>query len=313
MIHPAPNIAATSPSVAVRWLRWWAWLSAGLSYLVIAWGGVVRVSGSGLGCGDDWPLCRGGVAPRLDLATALEYGHRLLALLVSAAVLGMAWHAWRNRERQDIRPVVPAATAAVALLGVQIVLGAVTVALTLPAWATVAHLLTSSLLLGSALWVAVRTGDRSGPTFGSTRTTRLLQLTAFFALAVVVVGGVVANLGLAPASPAPSASAASCAGFPLCNGQFIPVLNRFVLVHLLHRSLAFILVALVAALVVVARVDDDRRTLRIAWLAAAFTLAQVFVGVWMVSGQLPAPLRALHMALGVAVWGVLAGGAARVR
>ena len=46
------------------------YLTLGLSFLVVVWGGVVRVSGSGLGC-PDWPLCHRQLLPGLDLATRI--------------------------------------------------------------------------------------------------------------------------------------------------------------------------------------------------------------------------------------------------
>lgn len=36
-----------------------AWITAVCSYFLVVFGGIVRITGSGLGCGDDWPLCRG--------------------------------------------------------------------------------------------------------------------------------------------------------------------------------------------------------------------------------------------------------------
>lgn len=69
-----------------RFLRF-AWATLGVTLLVIVWGGVVRATGSGAGCGSHWPLCNGAVMP-LDptLATTIEFVHRL----TSGAVMLMA-------------------------------------------------------------------------------------------------------------------------------------------------------------------------------------------------------------------------------
>jgi heme A synthase len=56
---------------------------------LIVLGGVVRITGSGMGCGDHWPLCNGHLIPPMDLPTFIEYSHRLAALLVSAFVVAV--------------------------------------------------------------------------------------------------------------------------------------------------------------------------------------------------------------------------------
>ena len=45
----------------------------------IFWGGVVRLSKSGLGCADNWPLCNGKVYPFWEQPVLIEYIHRLIA------------------------------------------------------------------------------------------------------------------------------------------------------------------------------------------------------------------------------------------
>ena len=53
-----PVGAQKQPSAALRRFAW-----AVLVYFiaVILWGGLVRATGSGAGCGDHWPLCNGTV------------------------------------------------------------------------------------------------------------------------------------------------------------------------------------------------------------------------------------------------------------
>src|SRR5260221_12125539 len=71
-----------------------AWTAAAATYLLIVLGAVVRITGSGLGCGDHWPLGNGQLFPPLDdIGTVIEWSHRLGAALVSGVVGGLAGHA----------------------------------------------------------------------------------------------------------------------------------------------------------------------------------------------------------------------------
>jgi cytochrome c oxidase assembly protein subunit 15 len=54
-----------------------AWVTLGFFVLVVLWGAVVRATGSGAGCGMNWPLCNGDFFPRHPrIATIIEYTHR---------------------------------------------------------------------------------------------------------------------------------------------------------------------------------------------------------------------------------------------
>src|SRR5256885_4523650 len=71
-----------------------AWTAATFTYLLIILGAIVRITGSGLGCGEHWPLCNGTLLPPLDLPTMIEYGHRLAAAAGSVLVAALAAYAW---------------------------------------------------------------------------------------------------------------------------------------------------------------------------------------------------------------------------
>jgi len=61
-------------------------LTAVFAYLQIALGGLVRVSGSGLGC-PDWPLCHGRPYPPADLHAIIEYSHRAVGTVTGVLII----------------------------------------------------------------------------------------------------------------------------------------------------------------------------------------------------------------------------------
>lgn len=74
----------------------YAWGVLGYNLAVILWGAYVRASGSGAGCGSHWPLCNGEVLPQSpQLATAIEFTHRLTSGLALLLVIGLLVWAFR--------------------------------------------------------------------------------------------------------------------------------------------------------------------------------------------------------------------------
>src|SRR3970282_1048081 len=93
--------------------------------------GIVRVTESGLGC-PDWPLCEGRGGPVQQKEPMIETSPRWVAGFGAVLVLLAAVWAWRRyRSRADV--LVPA-LAAVLLVPVQALLGAIVVWLELPRW-----------------------------------------------------------------------------------------------------------------------------------------------------------------------------------
>lgn len=280
----------------------WGWLTAATAvavYLLIVLGGVVRITGSGMGCGPDWPLCNGQLVPTMDLPTFIEWVHRLVAAAVSILVFVVAARAWWPGRRLSPSPGAAVfrrvAAAAVALLVLQVLLGAVTVWMELPPASVILHLGTAMVLFAVLLVGGCRalTSARRPARDPAGAVT---WAAAGCGLLVVLAGALVANLGAAPA----------CQGFPLCNGSVVPEGGWRIQLHWGHRLLAYLLVAWVLYLpVYVGRRRSDPPVRAAAGLSALLVAAQLGIGAVMVLAGLPKGLQVLHLAAGTALFGAL--------
>src|SRR5947209_4719993 len=169
-----------------------ALLTALLTGLLIVVGGLVRVSGSGLGC-PDWPTCHGQIVPPLVLQSIIEYSHRLTAGLVTIAVVATAIYAW-GRFRKYPWVLVPA-TLAVVLVVVQSALGAFTVALELTPALVTAHLGTAMAFFGTTVVTvaAARWATEPGRRFRVDGYAALALLTALGTYVLLLAGAFVIN------------------------------------------------------------------------------------------------------------------------
>jgi heme o synthase len=276
----------------MRGLRVLAIAAAVITYALVVLGGVVRVSGSGLGC-PDWPLCHGHLLPPLNVHAVIEYSHRTTASLASTLIVLTAAASWLwARRRPDIRWP---ATIALLLLVLQVSLGAITVLFQLPPIIVLAHLATAQALLGAA---CVTAGAALLPLTSNriidARSLRAARLAAGATFALMVSGSLVVGSGASQA----------CTGWPLCGGGFTLPFSRLPLIQLAHRGLAALLgVVIVVALAVVLRRLRWSRAVRltVALTVTAFVF-QVAVGAAIVLLHLPPVLRGLHLALATAVW-----------
>lgn len=285
-----------------RWLGRLGLAAAAATFALIVLGGIVRITGSGMGCGDHWPLCNGHLIPPLDLPTLIEWGHRLAALLVAVLVVLTALFAW-FAGRNDPTPsdvtgagdrLTTLGLLSVALLVVQIMLGAVTVWLELPAASVILHLGTAMLLLATLLVITLE-AYRPGRTRIRDGAARRTDWTVLGAFVVVLLGALTANLDAGPA----------CQGFPLCNGSLFPASggNPLVHTHWAHRVFAYVFVGWCLALPWTLRRarPSDAGLQRPAMVVAVVAVIQLAAGAAMVLMNLPADVRAAHVGLGAAV------------
>src|SRR5580704_13640032 len=110
-VTAAPIQIEKLPTAALRRFAWGV-----LAYFiaVILWGGLVRATGSGAGCGNHWPLCNGTVmqhSARVD--TMIEFTHRITSGISLIAVVGLLLWTFAGTVRGHLARV--AAVAAVIL------------------------------------------------------------------------------------------------------------------------------------------------------------------------------------------------------
>ncbi len=266
-----------------------AWVAAIATYLLIVFGAIVRITGSGMGCGDHWPLCNGHLFPPLDdPTTVIEWLHRLIAALISIPIALTAFFTWRARRAGGPGAPGTAAYWAIGLLIPQALLGAITVKLELPDWTVILHFMTASIMLAALLLAGL-----NRPLFGGDRSARGALIIGFL---VVLLGALTANMD----------AAGACTGFPLCNGQIWPTGGGLQHVHWVHRLLAYALTLHVIGWAMRSRrmADGGRRSIG-PWVVLGLVTLQVIVAAGLVTAGLPPAMQAVHVAVGMALWAAL--------
>jgi heme a synthase len=141
-------------------LRRWAVVSLIMNVVIVVTGGLVRLTGSGLGC-PTWPRCTQDSYvshPQLGIHGAIEFGNRLLTLvLVLAAVLTFV-SAWLSREdgrpRTDVRWLTGGLALGIPLQGV---IGGIAVLTQLNPYVVGLHFLLSMVLIALAVLLVRKT------------------------------------------------------------------------------------------------------------------------------------------------------------
>jgi len=261
---------------------------AGVTYILVVLGALVRANGAGLAC-PDWPLCFGQVVPRFDVKIAFEWGHRALAGSVGIVFVVLSALTLRRpglRGRMWVGLLVTAL-----LLATQIVLGGLTVLELLASWTVTSHLVTGNafalalVLVGLSL-LEVRSQGALEADPASSTVRLMTSIAAVLLAAQIVLGGLVSS----------NYAGLVCPDWPTCmNGEFFPTWSGIQGLHLFHRLIGY---ACFLAIVTAAAMSRDHRGSR-TWLAVAAILAlsQVIVGITNVLLRLPVEVTGLHSAL----------------
>ncbi len=270
------------------------WLVLGaVTWGLVGFGALVRAEQAGLAC-PDWPLCFGQVIPDIHLEGVIyEFGHRVLAGLISLAFALLAWRVWRDEVagRWVRKPLVAAAV----VLLLQVVMGGLTVlivdrpegAASRPAaWTVTTHLILGNFFVALICLIGMRLRP-SGPPSSEPTTLwrRLLTVWSLALLAQFILGGVIAaNL-----------AGMVCIEFPTCNGGiWFPSWSGLVGVQLFHRLNGVLLFLLAGGLAFTAAEDRGKAFGRLLLVAVALQIGLGAANIWY---ALPAWVTVGHSAV----------------
>ena len=282
-------MAATSPDPVHARFHRMALLVIGLIACQIVLGATVRATGSGMGC-PDWPLCHGQFLPAMNFESILEYSHRLVAALVTLALVGAgAWILASAPLRAYLGRLAGLTGVVIVTL---ITFGAMTVAYDMPPAVVAVHLELAALLVVTWVTMALRgqeaaRGPGESPRRGAYRGAVAIAFGAAFVQLFLGAMVSVSHAGLA------------CPDFPTCYGMWLPPLVGNVGIQMVHRLGAYTVAVLVAVMLVLVEFQAGERVRRWARMAALLVVAQIGLGVATVLFEVPPALSVTHMATGM--------------
>lgn len=273
------------------------------TFILVAIGGLVRATKSGLGCGTHWPDCSGAVIPFFgNRAVVIEFSHRLMASVVVILLAVLAVAMWRQAEAD--RRLKWSAVAAFGLVMFQALLGAAVVWFELKADLVVLHLGTAMTLVAVLIYLSISTAaaDGSFTPVADRATARRARVAALGVLILLLVGSYVTG----------RSAGYVFEDWPLMGGKVIPDLSfEPAAIHFLHRALAAIvgIFVFVFGISVARRKDELPKQARFAHAAMGLFAIQVALGalnVWNPPPGLTNELFvSLHLLTAALIWGCL--------
>jgi heme a synthase len=279
------------------WLHRYAKFVSAATVLLIAAGGLVTSTESGLSV-PDWPTSYGWnmfTFPLKHMVGGIfyEHGHRLIASGVGFLTIGLALWLWLAEPRKWMRVLGFAALAAVILQGV---LGGITVLFFLPAAISTAHAGLAQIFFCLTIAISLFTsrGWRSAPTLGWVDDGMLRRITTATTVGIyiqILIGATMRHSDAGLAIP----------DFPLVFGGIVPPeWTPQIAIHYAHRLGALLVaLAIVATAGYVLYHHRDRNELtRPAILLLCLVLGQMTLGAFVIWSKKDVAVNTAHVIVG---------------
>jgi cytochrome c oxidase assembly protein subunit 15 len=293
----------TTGEQRARFTRY-AWALLGYTLLVILFGAVVRITGSGAGCGQHWPSCNGELLqlPR-TLKTTIEYAHRVSSGLSVLSIIGLLAAAFLSYPRGHA--VRAAACVAFAMILVEALIGALLVKLRLvendASFGRILvlplHLSSTAVLTAALTWCAYFSSRDVAGRRAVPRGARLLLLFSGFGILLVSATGAVTALG---DTVYPVLTRGFSARLHEDQGTGATLLQRMRDIHPLLALAVAAFVAYSAALI--PSYCSGRAVKRTSQLLAGAVCLQVLAGVVNIGLSAPGPIQVVHLFLANLAW-----------
>ncbi|GIO05218.1 heme A synthase [Brevibacillus reuszeri] len=284
-----------------KWLKPLAVLATLVMFIVMIAGSLVTKTDSGLGCGNDWPLCNGKWVPEYTLASIIEYMHRLITGVAGIIVVIFSVLCWRfYRGNQEVRNL---ALFGLFFIVLESILGASAVIWPQSSSVLALHFGFSLLAYTGVFLLSLFVLQRDkmemmvqGSVSSGFR--KWVWGVTIYAYGVVYLGAYVRHTG----------SSMACSDWPLCDGKLIPELSGQVGIQFVHRLGALILAILLLATMIYAirHFKHTRRDLYGASIASfVLVMAQVFSGGFVVLFKLHLYATLLHSMIITILFGIM--------
>ncbi len=280
----------------------YTWFVLAYNIFIILWGAFVRATGSGAGCGSNWPLCNGEVVPRApQIETVIEFTHRLTSEIALILVLVMLIFAFRIYPKRHL--VRKGAVLSMIFIITEALVGA---GLVLFEWVAndassgrvisiALHLINTFILLAFLTLTAWWASTDSQMHFKGRKSLTIIFVLGFLGMILIGVTGAITALGdtLFPASSL----------FEGIKGDFSNTTHFLIRLRIWHPIIAVVVGFYLMFLgVMMSLFYEDHWVKRLAWILFGGVILQLCAGLGNLLLLAPIWMQIVHLFLADFVW-----------